>query len=81
MSAMLTGSTVYFLSRLAVETIRRIALMKEELYCEAVRTKSIEAGCRAGMKIIGVLMIHATLQADITVSLADLPRDYFERLP
>lgn len=56
--------------------------MKEELYCEAVRTKSIEAGCRAGMKIIGVLMIHATLQADITVkSLADLPRDYFERLP
>lgn len=41
----------------------------------------IEAGQRAGMKTIGVLTAHAELQGDFTVqSLADLPRDYFERL-
>lgn len=41
----------------------------------------IEAGRRAGMKTVGVLTTHAELQGDFTVqSLADLPRDFFERL-
>ena len=41
----------------------------------------LEAAQRAGMKTLGVLTTHDVLQADITVkSLADLPRDYFDRL-
>ena len=58
-------------------------LKVEPAHCVVIEDApaGIEAAERAGMKTIGVLTTHAALQADITIkSLADLPRDHFERL-